>query len=211
MNFRHAVAGSLAALATLGLASIASAEPELHDGFFLQLELGPGYVSMPGTTESGSSSVDVSIKGVAGMGGLLIGGTPSDGLVIGGATQGHYVSSPTVEVDGTEVDTDDALSLGVIGPFVQFYPDPAAGLNLRLLAGFASASGTDDDADESATGFGLVAAVGHDWWVGEEWSLGVAGRFTYANLKYESEIGDVTITQKYNAIAPGVLFTVTYH
>jgi len=106
---------------------------------------------------------------------------------------------------------DDALTLGVIGPFVQFYPDPTAGLNFRLLAGYASASGTDDDADEAATGLGVVAGVGHDWWVGEQWSIGVMARFTYANVKYESDSTGRTITQKYNAMVPGAVVTFTYH
>jgi len=211
MRIQSKALAAFASLACLTFAASASADPETHDGFFLKLELGPGYLSMPGTAEAGSASVDTSIKGVGAIGGLLIGGTPADGLVVGGASLAHVVSSPTVEVDGRELDTNDSLTLSVLGPFVQYYPDPSAGLNLGLVLGYASASGGNDDVDEAATGFGVSASVGNDWWIGEEWSLGVAGRFTYANVKYESSSGGLTVTQKYNAMVPGAVLTLTYH
>ncbi len=211
MRIQSILISSVACVACLTAAATAAAEPETHDGFYLRMELGAGYLMMPGTMEGGSSSLDVDISGMGGLGGLLLGGTPAEGLVIGGGSLASVVQKPTIKVGDFEDEADDDLSLSLLGPFVQYYPDPTGGLNFQLLLGYASASGTDDDADEAATGFGLSAGVGHEWWVSEEWSLGVAGRFNYANVKYESDVGNTTITQKYNAMVPGVVFTATYH
>jgi opacity protein-like surface antigen len=211
MRIQSILISATACFACLTAAASAAAEPETHDGFFLRMELGAGYLMMPGTLEGGSSSLDVDISGMGGLGGLLLGGTPADGLVIGGGSLASVVSKPTIKVGDFEDEADDDLSLSLLGPFVQYYPDPTGGLHFELLLGYASASGTDDDADEAATGFGVSAGVGHEWWVSEEWSLGVAGRFHYANVKYESDSGNTTITQKYNAMVPGVVFTATYH
>ncbi|PKN49293.1 MAG: hypothetical protein CVU63_02570 [Deltaproteobacteria bacterium HGW-Deltaproteobacteria-20] len=211
MRIQSLLISSAACFACLTAAASAAAEPETHDGFFLRMELGAGYLMMPGTLEGGSSSTDVDISGMGAVAGLLLGGTPADGLVIGGGSLASVVSKPKIKVGDIEADAEGDLSLSLLGPFVQYYPDPNAGLHFELLLGYASASGTDDDADEAATGFGLSAGVGHEWFVSEEWSLGVAGRFTYANVKYESDVASTTFTQKYTPMVPGILFTATYH
>lgn len=213
MRSRSYAFGILAVIASLAFAATASAEPKTHDGFMLQLELGSGYASLPGTFEEGGRSDDVDISGMAGIGGTLVGGTPADGLVIGGASLGHLIYSPRVELDGHEVEEgdDDNLSLTLMGPFVQYYPDPSSGLNLRLVLGYALAMATDDDLDDAAHGFGFSASVGYGWWIGEEWSLGVAGRFTYANVKYDSGASDLgDEVQKHQAYVPGVVLSLTY-
>jgi hypothetical protein len=76
--------------------------------------------------------------------------------------------------------------------------------------GFASLTETNDEgevSDETHSGFGLAAWVGCDFWVSKEWSLGVAGRLTYASVSASSGGASEDI----NAWIPGVLFTATYH
>jgi hypothetical protein len=46
------------------------------------------------------------------------------------------------------------------------------------------------------------AGVGYDFWVADEWSIGVMGRFAYAPLKEN----DVT----YRTIDPAILATFTF-
>ncbi len=215
-GFFGSTLAALASVSILSVAASASAETRTHDGFMLQLELGPGYLSVPGNWDIMGQSMDVTISGAGMIGGLLIGGTPTDGLVVGGASLSHVVTSPKIKANGKEADQDDSLHFDILGPFVQFYPDPNAGLNFRLVLGYVLAvfpNSTDDGGKDLATGFGLSASVGHDWWVGEEWSLGVAGRFTYANanvknVKWDNDVG---IEKTYKAYVPGVVFTATYH
>jgi hypothetical protein len=197
--------------AVLAVATSATAESHTHDGFLLQFEIGPGYLVMPGNAKAGSTNVDWNISGMAVIGGLFMGGTPFDGFVIGAGMVGNLATSPKHKIGDHEIDTEDDFSLGVLGPFVQYYPDPTSGLNFRLLLGYATASGADDDADDAATGFGLAASVGHDWWVGEEWSMGLAGRFTYAHVTHEFPDYGETVKLTFDAMVPGVVFTVTYH
>jgi hypothetical protein len=214
MRRRSLALGALTTLGCLTLAASAVAEPKTHDGFMLQLELGPGYASLPGTAEEAGTSTDVDVRGMSCVGGTFVGGTPAPGLVVGGATLGHVIYSPKMEVGGQEVDGygDDNLSLSLVGPFVQYYPDPSSGLNLRLALGFVWAKAMDDNIEDAATGFGVNASLGHDWWVGDEWSLGMAARVTYAHVREESTgVGGDDKVLSHSAYVPGVVLTLTYH
>jgi hypothetical protein len=188
-----------------------AAEGTRHDGFFLSGELGVGYLSMSGTASGGAHNVDSKIAGGAISGGLLLGSTLAEGWVIGAATQNHSVWSPTLEYGDKTEELDGSLGLSLMGPFAQFYPDPKEGLFFRLAPGYALVYATDSEVESFATGFGVAAAVGNDWWIGKEWSMGVAGRFTYAHLKYDTRVTGPTVEQAYNAFAPCLLLTLTMH
>jgi len=55
----------------------------------------------------------------------------------------------------------------------------------------------------------LMLGAGYDWWVAEEWSLGVLARTTIAVLRGQDESDvrwlHVAVT------SPGLLVTLTYH
>jgi hypothetical protein len=160
------------------------------------------------------SDVDMKVSGFGVGGGLLFGGTPAPGLVIGGGTANVVALSPKVTVDGEELeDLDDTnLNLSTIGVFGTFYPDPQQGLSLHLMLAYAVLSTSDssefgDGDDAAANGVAITAGVGYDFWVAPEWSIGVFGRFTYGALKDTDSDLDVS----YPTIAPALLATFTYH
>jgi hypothetical protein len=190
---------SASAFSSLALAS----EPETHDGFFFQVNIGGGYLS----TSGGEEPFDMKISGPSIAGGLLFGGTVSPGLVIGGGTANSIALGPKVELGGNEADTDTdvSLNLSTIGPFVTFYPDAHGGLSLHAMVSYGIVSITvdGDETDDNPTGLALTGGAGYDFWVAPEWSIGVFGRFTYAPLKYEDET--------FTTLAPSLLATFTYH
>jgi hypothetical protein len=89
--------------------------------------------------------------------------------------------------------------------FADIYPDPTDGLHIQPFLGFggleASVNGNAGGSDP--TGLVLALGAGYDWWVGDEWSIGVMGRVAYAPLS----INDVGVS----VLAPAVLATFTYH
>jgi hypothetical protein len=190
---------SASAFSSFALAS----EPETHDGFFFQGNIGGGYLS----TSGGEAPLDMTISGPAVAGGLLFGGTISPGLVIGGGTANSVALGPKIEVGDQEADSDldVKLNLSTIGPFVTFYPDPHGGFSLHAMVSYGVVSITveDRESDDNPTGVALTGGVGYDFWVAPEWSVGVFGRFTYAPLKYEGET--------YTTLAPSLLATSSYH
>ena len=176
----HHVLGALSALLALSIASVSRAATGRHDGFYLEMTLGLGPQAMfarytSDRVEKASSS------GVAATGALLIGGSPMPGLVLGGgvlsslAIMGDWTRSPPVTWD----DGDNLFGsrLTLVGPFTDYYPNPARGFHVQALAGYASftmktASGNPN----TPSGFGLMLGVGQDWSVSREWSLGLLAR-----------------------------------
>lgn len=119
---------------------------------------------------------------------------------------------PNVKSDGGQIvsaSNDVSLNSSIIGPYLDFYPDPEGGFHVSATLGYArlSASRNGDDAESTAsTGIGLGLGLGYDAWVADEWTLGVLGRFTYANTGHDVSI----YTVKDIAIAPAILFSLGY-
>jgi hypothetical protein len=183
------------------MAGTAQAEPRTHDGFYLQLDVGLGYLSTSVETQLG----DVSYSGVTIPSALMLGGTVGP-VVIGGGFFGDYAPSPSISINGESSELEDvSLTLIGIGAFADFYPDPHGGLHFQPFVGWGAleASSGGDSSGSDPTGLVLALGVGHDWWVADEWSIGVMGRIAYAPLKYEDT--------SFNTIAPAVLATFTYH
>jgi len=55
----------------------------------------------------------------------------------------------------------------------------------------------------------MTLGGGYEWWVGEQWGIGVLGRLTYASLTWTSDSN--TIETRHGVVVPAVLFTATYH
>ncbi len=177
-----------------------------HDGFFFQLALGVGAFS----DSIKDGDLEATASGTAFTGGLLLGGTPSPGLVVGGGTAGAYVSSVKLESGGNTVEPDDfVLNAGVFGPFIDYYFDPTSGLHLHGMIGFGNmtASGADANEDFVATGPGAVVGIGYEGWIGEQWGLGGLLRVMYLSLNYSEGNDD----EDHTVVVPGLLLTVTHH
>jgi hypothetical protein len=196
----------------------AGASPRTHDGFQFRGAVGGGYLAdgftIPGAAISlvgpvGVGSTDVMFHGPAGAFEAYFGGTPAPGLVFGGFLTAMSTIGPKVVVNGAEIgqNSDVTLNFGMLGPYVNYYPDPGQGFHLLGMLAVAQTNVNDGTTKyNSATGFGLGAGVGYDWWVGDEWSLGILGRFSWATMR--SDQGEVSLTHA--AVAPSLLFSFQY-
>ena len=186
---------------------VACAEERRHDGFHFSFELGTGAFRYAGERTEAAEQRDVSMKDWAVFGGLLFGGTPAEGWVVGGGSQGHVVYGAEVEADGSEGNGHN-LQLGLMGPYATYYPDDRGGLFFRILSGFAYAVG--DDA-RVADGWGATAAAGYGWWTGDEWSVDLVARCSFARVRYEGERRNRPVDASFDAWLPGLLVAFTYH
>ena len=194
-----------------------------HGGFYLRF--GAGFGVYEERTESEESDVyggEVSGRsvGLASVGEFAMGGTVGRGLVLGGGIytarllSGHFTldeSSPA----GLPRELDPELrELVVVGPFMDWYPNPRRGFHLQAALGFASLTDggsnfDDDDEDYQAFGGGLVLGVGYEWWIGNEWSLGALARVQGAAVTGKDD-ADV---RWFHGVStnPALLLTLTYH
>ncbi len=215
-----------------GYAPAADPTIHLHDGFYLRLGIGAGYMFAPTTvTASGSDGeTTFTAKGPAVATEFAIGGTPAPGLVIGGGV--YTIAAPSAKADDFKDDGEeisdltgewDMISLGLVGPFIDYYFSEDQGLHLQLAVGLASSSvskgefktgeGSSDTDEESGSGFGSMLGFGFETWAGEQWSVGGLIRVLYADTTIEADLPgtDVQADWKSKSVIPGVLFTATYH
>jgi hypothetical protein len=191
-----------------------------HDGFYLRLGGGFTYVSDSVETDEYPlfNDAEGTAKGFGAAGELGIGGSVSPGVVLGGGIFSHWLPSLESEnaevanVDVPDIEFDEG-ALWVMGFLVDYYPNPSAGLHLQGSAGLALGSLGDGRSngnltldEHSGIGLGLVAGIGHEWWVANNWGLGLLGRFTAAWFTAED---DNDVEWSHFAIAPAILFTAT--
>jgi len=142
-----------------------------HDGFYTRLNLGFG--SQSASIDLGANFPNVSGSAGALDMGLLIGGAPSPGIVLGGAISLDTMRSTTLDGDsGAQLKTGTMLTS--LGPFIDGYPNPRGGFHLGGTVGLSSLSfsNQNDVGTNRAGGFGLAAWLGYDWWVADQWSVG---------------------------------------
>jgi hypothetical protein len=199
---RGIISGAALCACTLASAT-ASASPKTHDGFHLQLQTGFGYYN----TSTSNGGVDESLSGMTIPMSLLLGGTPMDGLVIGGGFFVDTAPSVNYEQNGQSMELSGVKQYVVgLGIYGDYYLDPKkGGLHFQGFLGWGgletSSGGNAGGSDP--TGLVVAAGGGYDVWIANEWSVGGMLRLAYGPFKFNNAT--------FNTIAPALLVTLTYH
>ena len=182
-----------------------------HDGFYLNIIAGGGIAHYNGelSIENYYGEINDEITYSGGMPitiRLQIGGTISDNLILYGVSGSTIMYNATREVNGEE-DTGGLFSNNVVmsgfGPGLCYYLMPA---NVYLSGSIQLAVATDSygvGTEGQPIGFGFNMGVGKEWWVGEQWSLGLGldGFYCSASNNYLSV----------NSYSINLVFAVTYN
>ena len=202
---------ALVGLGLLSMAGVASAAPQTHDGFYFRGGVGLGYLSSSlSLSPSVPGFTDIKYSGLAVGFDAWFGGSLMPGLVLGGGITSYDVPSPSAKVGGQSTSFDGHLMLNIVGLFGDYYFDPNEGLHAEALIGYGILSAQASNGQTSSndpTGLALGVGFGNDWWVSDEWSLGVLGRFIYAPLSYSAG----GATAKYSTITPALMGTITFN
>jgi len=196
-----------------------------HDGFYAHFGLGfGGYTDTVSTEDRVNAAgqpenVDGVITGFATVSEVALGGTVGRGFVLGLGIYSTTVYTSTFTPDNesnvvapVEVQRPENFALGAL--FADWYFNPHRGLHLQMGLGFATITGLNPESPrgvrdrDPAIGGGLMLGIGHEWWVGEQWGIGVLGRLT-AGVLTEKD-GDARWTH-FAAAFPTMLVTATYH
>jgi len=193
-----------------------------HDGFYLRMALGLGHLGARfGSDESAAygGKVTGTLGGGSGALELALGGSPMPGLVLGGGLYldgGGKLRTNVFEVDGTSAGQVqyDQVSLGLLGPFVDYFFDAKSGWHLQGALGYAWMNvgpATRDGvtvAKKSLGGVGFEVGGGYEWWIASQWSLGVLLRGTFVAVANNANDGE---RWSYESLAvPELLLSVTY-
>jgi hypothetical protein len=160
---------------------------QTHDGFYLQLQLGPGYTTM--SAEANGSKLTVSGGGI----GLSIaaGGAIAPNLILFGQIVGNGAVEPKVESGGLSGTADGSATVSGFGGGITYYVMPAnLYLSASLLAAQLSISNQDGrEVGESDIGVGINLSTGLEFWVSDNWGLGGAIQFMAARMPDKAPAG----------------------
>lgn len=181
--------------AVLAFSVIVFAEPYVHDGFYMNFKAGLGYMDLQ-SDKTDYSYVDLKSPLSQSLA-FKLGGAVNPHLAIVGTMS---LSVATGEVKTRNVyysDKSDAMLLSLIlGPGIVFYPVQGGVMDnffigatfglgicgIDLDGAYLSWDGEDGrTSSNTATGFGVSLEIGKEWWVGNNWSLGVDLVYTYVS------------------------------
>ena len=177
-------------------------QPE-HEGFYLRLSLGVGYGRVSITTGGEATTM----VGASLASSLAIGGAIAPNLILYGGFVDSSLFSPDYKVDGTTVTKGgSSILFSGFGPGLAYYFMPSnlylAGTLLLGRLGQAAPGG----ATISYRGPGLEALLGKEWWVSENWGLGVTAQIVAAQLPAQG-IDDAA----FNVVQAALLVSATFN
>ena len=196
---------ALAAGLTLLVATSAFAYPHeehRHLGFYLHLDLGFGGF------DGEVSEQDLHLTGPAGSFGIAIGGAIAENLLLSGAAWGYGSDNPNLRQYGVDYSTVDThFVVGAVGPQLTYYFMPW-NLYLSGMLGVSSISSREGGRTfNSEAGIGGQLAIGKEWWVSNDWGLGVAGQFFFSSNQDNAFPG----SPSWGTGAVTIAFSVTYN
>ncbi|MEM7677794.1 MAG: hypothetical protein AAF449_17490 [Myxococcota bacterium] len=203
---RMKVSWIMVIIVVLSVPSLASANPRTHDGFFARLSLGGGYT----TYKAEDAVVEATIDGGALASSLDIGGTIAQDLVLYGRFASNSIFEPGVDVGGVTTEVQDTvLSLRSVSLGISYYLMPA-NVALTIGAGLALAEVEVRDPDSSLRidvnsdpgGYAFIG-VSKEWWVGDEWGLGLGIQGSFARIP--------TSDVDFEVVSVSGLLSLTYH
>ena len=183
-----------------------------HDGFFLRLTLGPG-AGVVGL-DAKRALDDTAFAGLGWASSLDIGGSNGDNLAIFGRLRHASIANPVVYVDDDEVADAAAtvVSQSMVGVGISYFIMPlnmylGAAVGLAVVSGSYKRPNRETLQYDSRVGFGLYAEDGKEWWIADDWGLGVAARFSFADAVASDDLPD---DSRFGAAFVSVLLSVTY-
>ena len=178
-----------------------------HDGFYMRLTSGVGYLQTrafpfgkPETVSGSGLAMD-----------LAFGGAVGRNVIIFMELSVASTSNPKVEwADGAYSTPSMWVALVGFGPGVAYYFAP---LNLYLSGAllFPQVQANDHSAnslkngDWTDTGVGTSLLLGKEWWISADWALGATGMLQYASMKLTGD------DSRMKAVAVSVLLSATYN
>jgi len=179
---------------------------ERHDGFLLRLALGFGGAISHGSPRDDNGLSKLKVTGGAANFSFDVGGAVTENLVLHGRIADFEIVNPTIYVAGEKLGKSDeaVLDTVLLGPALTYYVMPV-NLYLTAAVGLSKLQVRDEDDEVSGStdmGVAFNFDIGKEWWVADDWGIGVAARFWYTHASEEDF--------NWNFSGLSVLFSATY-
>jgi hypothetical protein len=195
----------------------------VHDGFYFRVASGFSVYDERLSSDEllAGGSVEARNRGVASASDLAIGGTVAPGWVVGGGIYSLDLVASTFRADGAGAaavpdELDPGLrSLSLIGPFFDWYPNVRGGFHAQASLGLATltprvfAHPATQKSEYIAVGGGLLLGTGYEWWVADEWSIGILTQLGVRLLRGKDD--DHVAWTHVITNSPTLCVSLTYH
>ncbi len=180
-----------------------------HEGFFLRLALGVGYAS----STLKFDGFNASLKGAGVASGLSIGYCVIENLALSVDFYGVTVVNPVYRVQSQElkINNDSYVNWSGFGVGAHYYFMPInlfVGMSLGASVMRQKIWVNDEPAEEIKTdaGFMMQLLVGKEWWVSENWGIGVTGQFHLSSQPLKENAD-----KKWQGLGGALFFSATYN
>ena len=198
-----------------------SSLPERHDGFYLRLAGGFGSLDLERRTEriSGRATLSYagdasSVSGGAALAEVSVGGSVSPHLVLAGTWLGWLMPGAALTVGGGSHYGLSTLTVTLLAPTADVFPNPLGGFHFGGGAGVALARVPIDDPPLQTIGglgVGFTAHLGYDAWTSDEWSAGLFARATFAAIGRTQAADGVAGSEHDTLTSVAIVASVLYH
>ncbi|NTX06233.1 outer membrane beta-barrel protein [Myxococcus sp. CA051A] len=176
-----------------------------HDGFYLRGQLGIAY------THSEAQEIDLALKGAGATINLELGYALIENFIIYGKLFGTSTPNPDIQFGDTTIEGDDdgdvSSNYAALGVGATYYFMP---VNLYISGAVVAnqLSITQDGEREAETdsGVGLHFGLGKEWWVSNNWAVGIGGEVALGRIRSDNDDGD-----DWNVTHFSLLFTATFN
>lgn len=132
--------------------------------------------------------------------------------MVGGTVWTARIDPVFVEGGKTITPDDDSVKVTLLrlGPFLDWYPDPARGFHTQAAAAFTAQIESDvkgNPIKPAALGAALSIGTGYEWFISSELSLGLLGRLALGRVVRTPTEGK----QDMLWIIPELALSATYH
>ena len=182
---------------------------QTHDGLYLRMQLGLATVDLKGTIPG----TTVTYAGAGASAGLAVGYTVAphltlylDFLIAGaGNTTPHVNGYAQTGVQGSP-------NVFGIGPGLSFDFGPNVFVAATvLLAGVYVDDTNGSSLASSKSGAAIELQLGKEWWVSDNWGLGLSGQFIYGSMKGSDRDPSLDAVPDWRVVAAAILFSATYN
>jgi hypothetical protein len=186
--------------------STSSPTVHTHDGFYLRLHVGPAFTKISGTDSFGTTT---EYSGGGASLGISMGGALSDSVVLFGTALGSAADNALVKTNGfNSGHLDGSINVFGLGGGMAYYFVPHNVFISGALMGmtFQLADSQGKDYYTTKSGLGAELMIGKEWWVSDNWGIGLAGEVIGASMKDKDDD-----TLKWSSSSFGVVLSATYN
>lgn len=194
-----------ALLFTSTAASAQEYNEHVHDGFYLRLQVGGGYLR----AAASDISPTVAVKGPSANINAEIGFALFNNFILYGKFYGAASPNPSIQVGDLSIDNagdEWSQNFGAVGLGVTYYIMPA---NIYLSGAISytqlSISERNEKVAETDLGGGLHLGIGKEWWVSKNWGLGIGAELALGRIRDEGS------SDNWNVTNVAIVLSATYN